>query len=144
MFIVTLSINTEDRDQATHLFETLTEDAVPYVEDGHNVTVSTNFFTEDTAEEIEPSREDLIKSFYELGQRLGILNPEEVRILHIMGSDPTEEIHTDDTMRKVSEALYGCGLSTEALNDVINALQNNGILFRERKQDYGTEIVAGS
>jgi hypothetical protein len=44
---------------------------------------------------------------------------------------PEMEIHTEDTMRKVREALASVGLA-EAGDGVITAMQNKGILFRER------------
>jgi len=42
------------------------------------------------------------------------------------------EKHEEDTLRKVYAELYKTGLREQAITDVINGMQNSGILFRER------------
>lgn len=41
-------------------------------------------------------------------------------------------IHTEDTMRKVYEALASLGLDKRESESIVNALQSRGIFFRER------------
>jgi len=41
-------------------------------------------------------------------------------------------VHDDDTLEKVYEAIYGEGYRRGEVEDIVNALQNAGILFRER------------
>lgn len=40
--------------------------------------------------------------------------------------------YSEDTLFKVYEALRGQGLSETTIEDAVNAMQNEGILFRER------------
>lgn len=42
--------------------------------------------------------------------------------------------HTEDTMRKVRSALMVSGLNPDQIDDAINEMQNEGILFRERSK----------
>lgn len=42
------------------------------------------------------------------------------------------ETHTEDTLPKVSAGLREAGLDEDSIRDAISAMQNNGILFRER------------
>jgi len=45
--------------------------------------------------------------------------------------------HSEDTMRKVDQALFEAGVNgVNARSDIITALQNAGILFRERAPEY--------
>lgn len=49
-------------------------------------------------------------------------------------SDSTEyEFHDDQTIRKVYDALRRAGLGPVPCQDAVNNMQNEGILFRERK-----------
>lgn len=43
------------------------------------------------------------------------------------------EYHDEDTLKKVYEALLEEGIYGSKALDVVSAIQNNGILFRERK-----------
>ena len=64
----------------------------------------------------------------------------------IRGGDPLgivwareRETHTEDTLFKVRDALHEVGITDyEDVLDVINAIQNRGILFRERKASLPT------
>lgn len=42
------------------------------------------------------------------------------------------EVHDDNTMRKVYNALSDLGWDEEEVFDAVNSMQNAGILFRER------------
>lgn len=42
------------------------------------------------------------------------------------------ETHTEETLFKVAIGLREAGLDEDAIRDAIRAMQNNGILFRER------------
>lgn len=48
---------------------------------------------------------------------------------------PTAETHDEDTLRKVYDALEIVCYPAVPVNDVVNALQNAGILFRERSAE---------
>ena len=49
--------------------------------------------------------------------------------------DPIEDVYYDeDTLAKVREALRSVGMSHLMADDAVLALQNAGILFRERKR----------
>jgi hypothetical protein len=41
-------------------------------------------------------------------------------------------VHDETTLHKVLDALAECGIVHQAAADVITAMQNRGILFRER------------
>lgn len=41
------------------------------------------------------------------------------------------ETHNDNTMLKVYNSLRRAGLSDQQVNDAVNQMQNDGILFRE-------------
>lgn len=43
------------------------------------------------------------------------------------------EYHDEDTLRKVYEALMAEGIYGQKATDLVSAMQNRGILFRERK-----------
>lgn len=43
--------------------------------------------------------------------------------------------HDEDTLRKVYDALTAEGYETTEVTDMVNAMQNAGILFRERRPD---------
>lgn len=43
--------------------------------------------------------------------------------------------HDGETLDKVVDTLKGCGFTDAAVHDAISALQNAGILFRERRTD---------
>jgi hypothetical protein len=64
------------------------------------------------------------------------INDLEILTLEIItsGVDTIEpaEIYTEDTLQRVRDALYQVGLDLAKQNDVINTMQNQGILFRER------------
>ena len=45
---------------------------------------------------------------------------------------PTELKNSEETMQKVYSALAGVGLSEGQIIDALSAMQNSGILFRER------------
>jgi hypothetical protein len=52
---------------------------------------------------------------------------------HIVPAEPKTEGHNSDTLNKVYGALAtDCGLSYHKTVEAINAMQNAGILFRER------------
>lgn len=50
------------------------------------------------------------------------------------GDHSHRETHTEETLFKVKRALLGYGLSEKTVIDLINAMQNAGILFRERRE----------
>jgi len=47
----------------------------------------------------------------------------------------SEEYHDDDTLFKVYKALEESGASRQQAIDMVSAMQNRGILFRERHAD---------
>lgn len=49
----------------------------------------------------------------------------------IVESEPTT--YTEDTMMKVHDSLRSSGLDEDRITDIVTALQNAGLLFRERK-----------
>lgn len=58
--------------------------------------------------------------------------------LHATEIDPSvpevEEFHDDQTLQKVYEALMSVkGVSVQRAQDAVSAMQNAGILFRERR-----------
>lgn len=46
-----------------------------------------------------------------------------------------EEVHTEKTLHKVAESLREIGLTEAMILDGITAMQNRGVLFRERDKD---------
>jgi hypothetical protein len=50
-----------------------------------------------------------------------------------MPDDVEDETFDEGTILRVFQALRGCGLTEKLAATAINAMQNAGILFRERK-----------
>jgi hypothetical protein len=63
----------------------------------------------------------------------------ERRVMHGGSTTPGPTIEGDyydeGTLAKVHEALHNSGIPLEYLPDAISAMQNGGILFRERRRD---------
>ena len=53
--------------------------------------------------------------------------------IDLSDTEEIEEIHDEGTMTKVHNALRHNNFSESGINDIINSLQNAGILFREIK-----------
>jgi hypothetical protein len=71
---------------------------------------------------------------YVISRRVGDV---EIMTLEVITSgvdeiEPAPLVDTEDTLRKVRQALTSVGLNATGSMDAINAMQNLGILFRER------------
>lgn len=59
----------------------------------------------------------------------------------VFGALPDAETYDEDTLRKVYDAIAETGLTPGQATDLVNAMQNRGVLFRERS-DTSVELVA--
>lgn len=57
---------------------------------------------------------------------------------------PENLYNDEDTLTKVYAGLLAAGLSEQAATDAVNAMQNRGILFRERAADPPADGISAS
>lgn len=61
------------------------------------------------------------------------ISEEDVTNILAQSYPEVEEIYTEETINKVFRAIKrGADISDEQIEDIINEMQNEGILFRER------------
>jgi hypothetical protein len=58
----------------------------------------------------------------------------EARGRHLM-ERPSEEYHDEETLQKVYGAMVDNGVNGEEAREIINTMQNAGLLFREHRAD---------
>lgn len=94
--------------------------------------------------------EDWTEIYNALDRIVRKLGPNQLRVAlmsSLVEEDPDEDVlecnvpshqetHTEDTPYKVRRALQSIGLGEEGVFNCINAMQDEGILFRERRREF--------